>query len=532
MKLDRALSLLSGKDLDVTLGHWNHDRHSWPIGENDRRQLLHGCLLDRRLVAERLASLPSRLRDLLVFVIRSGGWGSPFDLKAMDSADLPVEDNELVPVGTALVERGFFVFGRNRAGASRSVFVVPEELGSLLEGIFDHARKPVDAALSLKACLRFLDRSQVGRRLADIDLADLSELRISEMVKRLSQLDSYRDRVARITDPELARCLELIHDHGGIIDGDTRRRLGIEASPETLEAWGEELERLFLGTFERAELTNHGMSCRVGWLVVFRELVTARFEEWVVDEDEAAGDLQRGPDAQGDIRAVVGELEKTPFRVKKTGEYYKSAVKKLQKTALSPGSRPRGGESDLLFYLDFLSRSELVSSGTDSRLKPSRRWREWSGRESLARTQDLLDFAIRERGDDLSPMHHAALRRGVMRRLELHGFGSWMPVAAAVLSARNAYLRDAVRPEHAQRYQDRHKHAPFPALATPDAMQRSLSRWVVDGLARVGLVELAFSRKESRPWAFRLTRLGAAALGLKVHMHNSNSTVKRSATHR
>ena len=139
MKLDDALSGIEGRQLDAALGFWNLDRHAWPIGESDRRRMLREALTSKAIMEERLAQLPSRLRDLLVYVVRTGSWAEPFDLRSFDRNELPVDDFELLPVGTALAERAFFIPKRirGRSCGRGTTFCIPEELGALLEDVFD-----------------------------------------------------------------------------------------------------------------------------------------------------------------------------------------------------------------------------------------------------------------------------------------------------------------------------------------------------------------------------------------------------------
>ncbi|MCB9832353.1 MAG: helicase-associated domain-containing protein [Planctomycetes bacterium] len=517
MKLEQALEHFDGKDLDHALGFWNFDRHAWPVGERDRRRMLGDALSSRRIIEERLPQLPSKLRDLLVFVVRSGRWSEVFDLKDFDAEELPVDDFELVPVATALAERGFFIPRRARGGASRGTsYCIPEELGRLLEIVFDSSRRPIDASLGLRAHLRFVDRGELKVRLESIGLGELREVSHVELYDQLIEARELRRRIDSIEIDELKAIFDEVEAHGGVLDDDARRRLGIEVEPEILKLWGRELERRLLGCYERCELTNHGLTCGDGWLVIFAEVVDVLLGAPEVDEDEAGSNLRRGCDAVADLRGIVASIERSPFKVKKTGEYYKTALRKLVKDALTPGERPAGEEADLLWYLDFLVHRDLITPALDHRLRPTRRWQEYrqqGGAEILA---DLLENAQRGSTRGMSALHHRGLRREFIELLKPAGTGVWLAVSGLVTRARNAWLAQMVRPEQAQRYQDRHKNAPFPPLATPDLLLRCLQRWVVEGLARVGVVDLSIREGERRPWALRLNVAGARAFGLKI----------------
>lgn len=514
MKLERAMEMLEGRDLDAALSHWNQERHAWPVAESDRRLLLRRALTDPREVELQLSRLPSKLRDFLVFVIRLDRGSRPFDVRSFDAADLPVAPIELVPVSNALLERSFFAAVRSHL-PGRGMYAIPEELCEVLQGVIDGARRPVDATLSLGAHLRFIDRRVMTRRLEAADMGAYGELRTSEVRDHLAKRDAWDRRVEMISDPDLRSAVEAFSEHGGVIDGETRRRLDIPSDPELLESWGKELEELLLGGFEQAELTNNGISCRVGWLVVFDELVTARLRELVLDEEAAAEDVRRAPDAVADLRAIVADLEASPLKVKRSGELYKGGLKRLQKAALTPGARLRGAEEDLLFLIGFLRQRDLIAGDSDGIVRATKKWRPWSKKEIVDQVEDLLAYARAKRVDDCSMLHHGTLRDAVVEALSGLEQGQWIHVAVPVIETRNAYLREAVRPEHAARYQDRHKHAPFPMVATPDGMLRALTRWIVDALARLGIVEVAVRDDEPRPWALRLTRLGAVVFGVE-----------------
>lgn len=512
MKLDRALELLEGRELDAALAHWNTERHAWPVAESDRRIMLRRALTDPAEVERQLARLPSKLRDFLVFVIRLDAGSRAFDVRKFDASDAPVTPVELVPVSNALMERSFFASVRSNV-PGRGMYVIPEELDEVLRGVIDGARRPVDATLSLGAHLRFVDRRLMKRRLEAIGMGDVASLRTSEIRDRLAERDAWDTRLGHVSDADLRETVLALADHGGIVDGETRRRLDVPSDPDLLEEWGRELEELLLGGFERAELTNNGISCRIGWLVIFDDLVSARLADIELDEDEALEDVRRAPDAVADVRAVVGDLEKSPLKVKRSGELYKGGLRRLQK-ALTPGTRLRGAEEDLLFLIGFLRERDLVAPDTDGHLRATKSWRPWSKKEIVDQVEDLLSHAHKMRLDDCSMLHHSKLREGLLEELRGLEQGAWVHASTPVIATRNAYLREAVRPEAAHRYQDRHKHAPFPAVATPDGMLRGLSRWIVEALARLGIVEAAVREGESRPWALRLTRLGAVVLGV------------------
>ena len=362
MKLETALDRLEGRELDAALGFWNQDRHAWPVGEAERRHMLINSLTSRPQIEARLSQLPSRLRDLLIYVIRDDSWSETFDLRRFDVKELPIDEFELIPVGTALAERGFFVSQRVPGGGQRGTsFCVAEELGSLLEEIFNKSKKPVDASLTLRAYLRFVERSDLVRRLETFIGEGAADLGHAEVLRRLTDPESIRQRVETLNCPQLKAHIDDLPRHAGILDGDARRRLDVDADEDKLKEWGGILEENLLGSFESSELTNHGLSCREGWLVFFDEIVSNLLGSQEADQDEAAADLQRGGDPVADLRGIISDSERTSFKVKKTGEYYKTGVRRMAKEALSAGSPPQWSRerSSVVLAIHVVPRADL-----------------------------------------------------------------------------------------------------------------------------------------------------------------------------
>jgi hypothetical protein len=526
VKLEEALSQIEGRQLDAALGHWNLDRHAWPIGEIDRRRMLREALTSKQIMEKRLAQLPSRLRDLLVYVVRTGLWADPFDLRGFDQNEIPVDDFELLPVGTALAERAFFVPKRIRGKSNRGTsFCIPEELGHLLEDVFNKSKGPVDASLNLQSHIRFLDRGELLHRLSELGLDDYQELDHGELRTRLCVRASIDSRVARIKNDELRTLFDNFTEHGGILDPGTLRRLGIDVEAAELQEWGRDLEQNLLGSFESSELANHGLACREGWLVIFGEVSAVLMGMGEVDQDEASADLQRGGDSIADLRTVAAEIGRSPFRIKKSGEYYKAGVKRMAKDSLSPGKRLLGEEEDLLWFLSYFKYREFTAVGLDSCLKMTPPWRDMLSQSAADQATDLFKFGMKSRNWGMSPIHHKGLREGLIEFLKVAGVGVWCDAATLVQRSRNRYFKSAVRPEQSVVYQERHKNAPFPTLASPELMHRELQRWIVEGLTRVGAIELARRGREKRPWAIRLTPLGGALLGLEVAADAPNNGI-------
>ncbi|MCA9320222.1 MAG: hypothetical protein KDB53_05785, partial [Planctomycetes bacterium] len=327
MTLDEAAAALVGKELDGVLSHWDFDRQAWPVSEDDRRGLLLRHIRNRKAVEQRLATMPSRLRELLVHIVRTNCCARPFDIRSLDVADLPLESYEILPVAMALAERGLLIMTRVRSGATRlQMFQMPEELSRILEGVLAGTRKPVDATLSLGSWLRFVGKSGYGPLLDALGRDEWRSLAETTLRERLVAGDDFAVRAKTIAIDELRELVNHLEDHGGIIDGEARRRLSIEADDETLPRWGQALEAALVGSFECSELANLGLACRKGWLVIFHEIADLRLAEMdsAVDQDDAEGAFNPTLEPLADLQGIVDALEESPLKLKKSGEYPKT----------------------------------------------------------------------------------------------------------------------------------------------------------------------------------------------------------------
>jgi Helicase conserved C-terminal domain len=524
VNLEQALSGLERSRFESILEFWLDDRHTWPVGDSARRDALRDRMLDNEVVAACVAALPSRLRDLLRFALCDLDWRRSIDFGRVPEAELPVATFEVAAVAAALCDRGFLVERGRRASARGHDHVVPEEMGAVLQRVFEASFRPVEASFSLRRYLRQLDRGRLRDRLEALELGRLSEFSGQELRQELLELDALETRLAHISDPDLRALLDAVDDHGGVFDVSTCRRVGFEVEPARLREWGEELERLLLGSFEARELVNQGLGVNDGWLVLFVEVSRVLLDREMPgdeDDEEILEAVEPAPDGFADLRGLVRGLEESPFRIRKNGEYYKNGVRRLAREALSPGHRPEGADADVHFLIELTLELELVRRNAEGRLIPTSRWRDWLRKTAVERGEDLLRWCRRAGGEAISPLHTRAMRQNLFDLLGKEGVEAWIPIEEAVFVARNDHLAEAARSEYAHIYQDRHKRVPFPPLATPEALRRSLERWLVQAPQRLGIIELAWREGEVRPFAVRLSRFGGRVLGLEIEEDES-----------
>jgi hypothetical protein len=101
------------------------------------------------------------------------------------------------------------------------------------------------------------------------------------------------------------------------------------------------------------------------------------------------------------------------------------------------------------------------------------------------------------------------------------GPGRWLALRPLVMIARNRYLLDLDVRATAERIHKRYKYASLPALVGPNALANDLFDFAATGLGLAGLVDV--HRVEDQPVAVRLTRFGAAVLGLPVDIEDKDA---------
>jgi hypothetical protein len=375
-------------------------------------------------------------------------------------------------------------------------------------------RRAPESVLSLHVWLRMADRKDLAASWDRFGLTVTAKTKPSEIVGMLAEPDQFEARCEMIEDEDLKDLIPMLVEHGGILEAGTLRRWGYDPESGVFEDWGNELESLLLGSFDVPDLANAGLRANDGWLVLYSELANARLAEAIPDEDDAEEDQQMAPDALGDVMSIAADIEKTPFKVKKGGEFYKTGVKRLARKSLSPGYRPCGNEADVEFFVQFLIDSELTKRDDGGRLAMTPLWRRWERRDVVARQEQLMEYGWRRLKGGISDVHSTGLRKAMIRFCKEQGVARWVGFNESIFIVRNRYLRETVRPDHARRYQDRHKNAPFPALASPDDLQFELGEWFIAGMVRLGLIEVSLIPGEGRPWAWQLSQLGGVVLGL------------------
>lgn len=512
MSLIKHLVAFEPDELVEVYRHWAGEIGVPTSDETLVKHELVRLMTDQERVTQRFRELPTRCRDFMEWMLEQQDFAVPLSRFDADGRDLPVKSFEVEAVAFALKKRGFLAETRDLSWVryDEPVYIVPEDLAETLAVALGSGERTLDSQLSLRAFLRTVKKDELIERLRALDLdPGLAEDR-SALVRELAQSEVVKRAIAALGDSDLqsaaSRCL---YDHGGLIEARHLGRLGYDVD---LASWRESLERCLLGTILQAELTDVGLQLGPGSLVVFLDLTRAVLlpSVEVTPEEEP----EPPADTLADVAAIRTFVDHHSVRVTRDGTLYRATRRKMETEILSPGSRPLDREDTLTWILRFLSDADLVRPDQDGRMRTTKAWEDYDSRGPVDRTDLLLTYAMNDVKDVKGAFHQARLRKIFLSVLRDAGPSRWLSLRHLAVLARNRYLMTLDRDATAERFQKRYKYAPIPPLAPPGTLTKELQRFGAERLALAGVLEVL--EVEDCPVAVRMTRMGAAVLGLPV----------------
>jgi hypothetical protein len=512
MSVQFHLATLETDDLVDIYRHWAGDIGA-PTGDEALiRGELARLMTDRDRVLQRYRELPSRCRDFLAWLVGQEGYAVPLSRLDEEGGDLPVKPFEVDAVAFALKKRGFLLESRDRSWMhfDEPAYRVPQELAEVLNSLLSGGERSFESQLSLRAFLRALPRKDLLARARRLGLEDAAQEGRGAILKALSRSDVARRALENLEPPLSEVAGRLAGDLGGLADIRHLERLGYDVPEDG--SWRSALEGVLLGTTTSSDLTGVGLRLGQGSPVIFLEIVQALLaEDDVLELEEEPEPLA---DVLADIQAVRTFLDHHSVRMTRDGTLYRATQRKMAGEVLSPGSRPVDPEEALEFILRFLMDADLVRQDRSGRLRNGGGWEEYDKRGPVDRTDLLLTYVINDLRGIKGSFHQQRLRKLLLTVMSEAGAGRWLAVRPLAMQTRARYLLGLDLAATAERYQKRYKYAPLPALVGPTQLVRDLVDFMDRDLSLAGVVEV--QREDEVPVAVRLTRLGAAVLGLAV----------------
>ncbi len=372
MELDKFLNSKSISVLQSYYFFWTGSSEI-PHSKAQLLRRLRGSMLDKARVAARFDALGEVQKRLIKGILKSEAFRwVPSEV----GDDLAQTLDELDAIGFLEVERG----GEDRERVSAAS--LPTDFAALLADAADIDLRPALQLLSLSAFLDGLPEKERTRLVSpwvgggDIRAAVEHLTRPESMSLRLESLDGkLRDELH-----------EAILRKGGLLP-----RKG-----EDQKTVREQLEAALIGTVGTVELAIPGFALRGRYLVVFQEVVDAYCSS--VPSPEPGFVRVRGVDFLCDISLLGRACLAGSLRVKRTGEPYAGASRKLQERMLLRG----GNEEEDAQFLSWkmavaakLGMIETDSEKTRCRLADMRSWEQLSLSEKL---RELVDAVAQEPG--------------------------------------------------------------------------------------------------------------------------------------
>ena len=513
MSLHDFINTLGQTEISDLWRHWNGGTEPARMAHDALRREVVRLMSDVGRVRQRVRELPPRCREFLFWLVRQPQHAMPLSKFESQETDCPLSLTEIESARATLRRRGFVLESRDMDWThfQEPMLNVPDDLAALVLGHTNSLGNGLETVFTLRGFLKSVPRRDLEARLADLGLPAALAADPAALVERVADGDTIARLFSAIQDPAVREVAELVlKDHGGLGELRHLERLGVRC-PDS-EHVRVELERCLLGTVMRGDLTDIGVQFSAGSVILFLDIIRPALVGKVTEYSEEV--LATAPDILADINAAKTYIDHHAVRTTRDGTLYRATLRKMEEESLSPGDRPFGAEASLAFILRFLEEEGLIRPDAESRMRTSEAWDAFALRGPVERTEMLLSFVSNDNTEVRAPAHIASLRKALLAQLQDLGRCPSLAMKPLALLARNAWLAGMDRASAAERFQRRFKRAPVTTLPTPAVLARDLVEFCGAGLWNAGVAELRCD--EFGPEAMRLTRVGAAVLGLPV----------------
>jgi len=524
--LQAALRNRPERELRELLSFW--DGHGTPpdtqdrlIGELERR------MSSEKAVRKRVKFLSKKLVDLLKFFLRGEGYRADLAHVTGSRSFGYLSPFELKAAINALIKRGFLFTAattnghnggasRSRSRTKRDAYLVPCELGDLLQAFIWDDDRTVEETFTL--------RGQLARLVDRRDLDGLLETHLGKKAKAkdhargaelLAAPKAVAKRLAAVENPKQQELIRLVVTaYGGIAS-----RTVLEKNHKGIGRWNrkslqEVLETNLLGTVRHVSLGEYGIHQFDEVVVVFGELVDAARD--CLTPEATRPDVLRslGVDLISDISAFLSYVEHNPIRLTLSGKVYRTAVRKLEESFILTHRSGFSGQWLFQYLFDFCQSQSMIERGRDRSVALTVKGRSWDRTPLEKKLSRLLKFACGNWSSVVEPFHGERLLELFLDRLRELPINEWVDVNAAAFGARNRYLANLDHFNVRDRFQSRYQFAQQSGMRDPHQLAMALTQWSRERLFLFGLIDLA--EVDGKPALMRLTPLGAKALGVSV----------------
>lgn len=463
-------------------------------------------MTDRGTLVQRWSALSGDASRLVTRFLREPGFRRSFSdlLGAVRSGAEFVLEAELAE----LERRGFLceIEGGNWSEVGERYFVVPRELGDLLVQHLKRSEPSAYQSLTLKGWIEY--------RAEQRESGGAQAVRTRQTYKLLSTPQAMLNRLQSVAEPLRGFLDRVLTGFGGLLPRDAFRRLRFELEVWEPETWRAELERCSLGTVADLALHRFGIHLNDEVLVLFSEVTLAALEEIAKRGiEEPARSSGFGVELVSNLsRFLTCVLDRTVrFTVK--GEIFKTTERKILDALIPIATAEVEPQEILDFLYRFALARRLVDRTGERVFSLSPAGRRWEALELEEKLKLLLEYIVEEKGLPGEHYHQIRMRRILLRILKRMEPQRWYRAMHLPFVVRNHYLASLEELKVDEFFASRFQYTHYTPMEGIQEMCWNLLTWMRRRLHLLGLIDIGYD-DAGRPIAFRLSRLGAAFLGL------------------
>lgn len=525
MALQAALEHKQSKELRELLSFWDGGAAA---AESDERQVaeLRKRMSSEKTVRKRVKFLSKKLVDLLKFFLRGEGYRADLGHVTGSQSFSYLSSFELKAAINALIKRGFLFEANgqsnghsngnsNGSAESRDTFLVPGELGDVLQAFIWDDDRTVEETFSLHGQLgRLVDRGELDA-LVQAHVPDAKGVGShAEAAELLSSTAVVAPRLAQVDEKHHELLRVVVTAFGGIAS-----KSQLEKSHKALKRYKRKelqdtLERNLLGTVRHVSLGEYGIHQFDEAIVVYAEVLQPLRELLAPEPPTVDFERSLGVDLISDISAFLSYVEHNPIKLTLSGKVYRTAVRKLEDGFILNRTSDFSGGWLFQYLFEFCQSQSMIHRGKERTVALTIKGRSWDRTPLEKKLSRLLKFSCGNWTTTVEPFHGERLLGLFLEAIKTLPVGRWVDVNAPAFDARNRYLASLDDYGVRDRFQSRYQFAQQSGMRDPHQLALALTTWARERLFLFGVLDLG--EQDGKPVALRLTQLGAKALGVEV----------------
>ncbi len=496
-----------------------------PSRKADLRTALSKLMHDEEMLAKKLKVLSSTPTHLLLILIRSDDYRADIQSVFYNDHGIQLEYYEVEAAARALSRRGFIEISRDKSWINygKEVYAIPRELGDLVSLLMSEERRGPREVFTLPGHLGGISAQKLRSMLKRLGFNGNgnSEPNQEQVEDFLIKEKGAPELLGSISQARLRNMFtRLIEEYGGVISR-VRYEKELDAPVKwDRKRWQKFVEGAGLGTMSNISLEPYGIRLEGESVVVFKDFVEDHFARCVPDPESFDQVLSARIDLLTDLAYLLRYAARTPVRVTQAKRLFKAAHAKIREGMLFKDTVLADRDEVLNLIWDLVTGLNLVEFGEDRILKVTPEGEAWEGLELAEQVQQVFDQLLEERVPEGRDFHLRKTRRILAQRLRRTGSNGWRQFLELPFVVRNEYLASLDDDGIKERYKNRFQYTYDPPKVSVPALATELSRWILNRLFVLGLVDVALVGDE--PVALRLTELGLKGLGVEVEETQGN----------